>query len=55
MEGQSFLCMSLSVGTVNSIARQLAVPSLFFYDWHLPAQSSEAYPAVTALLSAGIP
>ena len=53
MEGQSFLCMSLSVGAVNQVARQLMIPSLFFYDWDLPAWSSELYPALNLLLSTG--
>ena len=55
MEGQSFLCMSLSVGTVNQVARQLMIPSLFFYDWGLPAWFSELYPALSLLLSSGAP
>ncbi|CAL5223441.1 g5958 [Coccomyxa viridis] len=37
VEGQSSLCMSLAVGAVNQVARQLMIPSLFFYDWGLPA------------------
>ena len=55
VEGQSFLCMSLSVGTVNQVARQLMIPSLFFYDWDLPAWSAETYPALRDLLSTGAP
>ena len=55
VEGQSFLCMSLSVGTVNQVARQLMIPSLFFYDWVLPVWSSEIYPALRPLLSTGAP
>ncbi len=53
VEGQSFICMSLTTESVNSVASQLIVPSLFFYDWHLPAYSSELYPAVAALLTPG--
>ncbi len=53
MEGQSFLCMSLSVGTVNQVARQLTIPSLFFYDWTLPEWSLELFPALSLLLSTG--
>ena len=44
VEGQSFLCMSLSIGTVNQVARQLMIPSLFFYDWKSPSVVRRAVP-----------
>lgn len=55
VEGQNFLCMSLSVGTVNQVARQLTIPSLSFYDWVLPVWCSQIYPALSPLLSTGAP
>ena len=53
VEGQSFLCMSLAPETVNIVAEQLLVPSLFIYDWHLPVSSVDMYPAVRKLVAAG--
>ena len=53
VEGQSFLCMSLAPETVNIVAEQLLVPSLFIYDWHLPVSSVEMYPAVRRLITTG--
>ena len=53
VEGQSFLCMSLAPETVNIVAEQLLVPSLFIYDWHLPVSSVEMYPAVRTLITTG--
>lgn len=53
VEGQSFLCMSLAPETVNIVAEQLLVPSLFIYDLHLPVSSVEMYPAVRRLITTG--
>ena len=53
VEAQSFLCMSLTPASVNKVAQQLLVPTLFFYDWHLPAWSLSLYPEVVTLLTAG--
>ena len=53
VEGQSFLCMSLAPETVNIVAEQLLVPSLFIYDWHLPVSFVEMYPAVRRLITTG--
>lgn len=53
VEAQSFLCMSLTPASANRVARQLLVPTLYFYDWHLPAWSLDLYSEVVTLLTAG--
>ena len=53
VEGQSFLCMSLAPETVNIVAEQLLVPSLFIYDWQLPVSLVKMYSGVKKLIAAG--
>ena len=52
-EGQSFLCLSLPRMQLEAVAQLLRLPSLFLYDWTLPAWSTVLYPAMAALVTGG--
>lgn len=52
-EGQSFLCLSLPRAQLEAAAQLLRLPSLFLYDWLLPAWSAALYPAMAALVAGG--
>lgn len=54
-EGQSFLCLSLPRAQLEAAAQLLRLPSLFLYDWTLPAWSAALYPAMAALVTGGEP
>lgn len=53
LEGQSFLCVTLDATQLNAAADLLTLPSLFLYDWHLPAWTPFLYPAIPHLVLAG--
>jgi len=53
--GQSFLCLSLSASTIDTVAELLQTDHVFVYDSSLPSTLKSRYPEVAALLAGSHP